>query len=1160
MSQAIRTPTTVLDSPNDLHLNNMGGNDRSPSYGEHTIKMTIMVDYKLCCVDPANHSGAPMARKARQKKRPSGDTYRRLYITYSLGGQIEGKTEIFSISGNNWSAVHELIVTTEFITSLYHKQPEFVIWEIVSTDDHDKEFPKSSSRRVANIGATNAIHSTISTCKMDNESNLDHSSEKVPISLVQTLIKNKPRHSHKTLECQSVITEQEHCRKSGYSIPSDLQTGPVSNVTIKANRVSQPHTHNDFIWARHAQTDDIRHHLTRHQSLSTPDLSAVLRQGIHEPKSTVQKRPNSHSPPPDRLRPGSPLHRFLNDDFGVSSVAVGRQGQHQGGNGGARAVSRASSRETAHPHHFNHPEKHVAVAWHHRELSRSRSSSSLASLHQTHTKTPPSPHHHDHPLTILAPFGRVKGPQYSKETDSIRVPQQKRHSKVKDNVEAVGGTIQNMMLQTLERPNATHPTTAGKRIAFCPQNAANDRSILEEQRHIRWDSGGHIPGQSTNWLEMSPEDSERHVNDQRIDRPTEKLYPDKRKGEYTHVAIGKVVLDIARLYFDVLEVKEGVGSSVDGLEKCNVSLKLDCPLLSEDQAIRLNPMCITIDSVNGMPNRPVSYSSLDETCLPVKAIFRMINDSIVHSSTIINQPRGSCMTFDSHHLILAGLIDASRLHDEILKFPLLIEIHDRDYQLPKDLEKITKDLRNDGLISQSANPINPYGVASFSLLNLYTEETEFHLSSPILPAPMKATKSKTMMSSGLWLESSASLSISLRIRFSLKPKVKSDITSSVDAPFGHIIIVTSSINDLAAKTVHDIVTRCNADELKLSKTDRHPHLLLKTHQLSKEQRNSNTLDILTGYDIFDREFRVMFIEGLIGGHIQTLLRELDSLNKSRPLSVFHFPMTTFSHPCYSRRLPTIVHIRMEPDILQILGNTSTYIKGRISKNCSDCLFMIHKIIDSESIPNKTMSPIFPTQKMILGLLESVGNVVQFEESLLTKVPPAVSTPRLTLSPLFALSADSETPTTEVAIKLNPTRTGNYGRRGKPINHSLGYVAVENKAALIVNNNEKIKRLDIRSSQKQSLEENEVHQVRPRDPISSHNLSHYSACIHSATQQKGYDLHTSVEKARDRSVCYASYCESKFPETAPPANCESGNRARHIVSKRHWNTPKGFWEG
>ncbi|KAJ1334690.1 hypothetical protein BSLG_007845 [Batrachochytrium salamandrivorans] len=919
------------------------------------MRLCVLVDL----VDPANHSGAPMARKARQKKRPSGDTYRRLYITYSLGGQIEGKTEIFSISGNNWSAVHELIVTTEFITSLYHKQPEFVIWEIVSTDDHDKEFPKSSSRRVANIGATNAIHSTISTCKMDNESNLDHSSEKVPISLVQTLIKNKPRHSHKTLECQSVITEQEHCRKSGYSIPSDLQTGPVSNVTIKANRVSQPHTHNDFIWARHAQTDDIRHHLTRHQSLSTPDLSAVLRQGIHEPKSTVQKRPNSHSPPPDRLRPGSPLHRFLNDDFGVSSVAVGRQGQHQGGNGGARAVSRASSRETAHPHHFNHPEKHVAVAWHHRELSRSRSSSSLASLHQTHTKTPPSPHHHDHPLTILAPFGRVKGPQYSKETDSIRVPQQKRHSKVKDNVEAVGGTIQNMMLQTLERPNATHPTTAGKRIAFCPQNAANDRSILEEQRHIRWDSGGHIPGQSTNWLEMSPEDSERHVNDQRIDRPTEKLYPDKRKGEYTHVAIGKVVLDIARLYFDVLEVKEGVGSSVDGLEKCNVSLKLDCPLLSEDQAIR---------------------------------------------STIINQPRGSCMTFDSHHLILAGLIDASRLHDEILKFPLLIE------------------------------------------------ETEFHLSSPILPAPMKATKSKTMMSSGLWLESSASLSISLRIRFSLKPKVKSDITSSVDAPFGHIIIVTSSINDLAAKTVHDIVTRCNADELKLSKTDRHPHLLLKTHQLSKEQRNSNTLDILTGYDIFDREFRVMFIEGLIGGHIQTLLRELDS------------------HPCYSRRLPTIVHIRMEPDILQILGNTSTYIKGRISKNCSDCLFMIHKIIDSESIPNKTMSPIFPTQKMILGLLESVGNVVQFEESLLTKVPPAVSTPRLTLSPLFALSADSETPTTEVAIKLNPTRTGNYGRRGKPINHSLGYVAVENKAALIVNNNEKIKRLDIRSSQKQSLEQ------------------------------------------------------------------------------------------
>lgn len=74
----------------------------------------------------------------------------------------------------------------------------------------------------------------------------------------------------------------------------------------------------------------------------------------------------------------------------------------------ATPSSSGSSRSTTpHPHHFQHPEKHVDIEADSGSLKKSRSTSSLAALKIIRPKTPPSPHHTDHPLNILAPPGTV---------------------------------------------------------------------------------------------------------------------------------------------------------------------------------------------------------------------------------------------------------------------------------------------------------------------------------------------------------------------------------------------------------------------------------------------------------------------------------------------------------------------------------------------------------------------------------------------------------------------------------------------------------------------------------------------------------------------------------------------------------------------------------
>jgi hypothetical protein len=73
---------------------------------------------------------------------------------------------------------------------------------------------------------------------------------------------------------------------------------------------------------------------------------------------------------------------------------------------GLSTDSSRSGRDTPHPHHYNHPEKHVPADLLFNGLVKSRSLSSMTALSLAQHKTPPSPHHHTHPLNVIAPSGK----------------------------------------------------------------------------------------------------------------------------------------------------------------------------------------------------------------------------------------------------------------------------------------------------------------------------------------------------------------------------------------------------------------------------------------------------------------------------------------------------------------------------------------------------------------------------------------------------------------------------------------------------------------------------------------------------------------------------------------------------------------------------------
>ena len=747
-----------------------------------------------------------------------------------------------------------------------------MLWEIVKTEEHAKNGVQRLHKRLPNITS-------------DTRKSFASDHDKLAMSLAHSGMS-------KTQRKQSMKFFKRDHKPTG----DELLEMELARFNIDTSQFR----HKDYDSNKRNQEniDLILLQISKRNALSTPDVKT---DNDLEPGSSknLAKKANSDVPLTEQFQPGSTSQKFLTDDFGVS--------QHQ-------LEARARGRESPHPHHFNHPEKHISLTALHSGLVRSRSSSSMSSLIQLRKKTPPSPHHHDHPLNTLLGNRNAKS---EPSKDPKKTP----------------------------KPLLKKAVSDSKKKKPLGQSKPKEPEPKEDEKHIKWDNIMKDSGlenlSAIEWNELSVQEAERRANDQMVELPAEKNMIEKRKGDYTHIPLGKVSVDITGFFLDKLEAQTRIASGIEGLSKCEIILKLDAPLLSEEQGLRLNPICVTIETASNMPNEPLSYDMLDEKCLPVFTKFRFFNDLSVHSA-ISNSSHGPQMVFQSQHLVLAGLIDIKKLRDEIVKNPLVIEVHDRDHRLPDDLTNINASLRNDGVINASMNPRNPFGAASFKLTELCSGMTELELTAPIVPGRSPVSKSRRSLPGALWLESSATLSIRITARHPLVPPTMHQELMLSAEPYGHVIIVADSRNGSIARLLHEVVTDHNADVLRIPPTASRRDLALSTYQLTEDQKQSE-LNLITGFDIFDYETRVVFIEGLIDGGIKKVFGALESLSDKSNVKVWHSPDVTFHRPCLPGLTPVVTHIQVVPGIKEILANKTTYIRDRLSGDSFDCISLINEV-------------------------------------------------------------------------------------------------------------------------------------------------------------------------------------------------------------------------
>ncbi|KAJ3320455.1 hypothetical protein HDV06_005278 [Boothiomyces sp. JEL0866] len=423
----------------------------SLSLPDNHIRLTINFEYHL--LDLSKEEG-----EQHQESR-SAENPKKYYITYILGGSVEGKTDILTAGEAVWTITHDIHVTTELLMNLYQKPSEFIIWEISS-------IMKDIKRKV--IIKENLQNSKSTKDEKQGSSKKPPEKKILKMSLANTGVTNK-------LQLQ----------KKKKTLGKTIQKGNANS----SRNIKSPKT-------------DVNIDL----------LEAYLQGGATLPRtSSFDEKKFTTDATSGKRRPGS------------ASPVLSRR---------SSAISSAG-RVSPHPHHYNHPEKHVDPNLIKSGMIRSRSSSFSNLMDAVRPKTPPSPHHHVHPLKVL---------------QSAKVDKKKLEHRASIKKES---TIKSA--KSVKSVKSARIEESSKRKS--PKE--NLSTVVEYEPRITWSSTPPSANAKSNWEKLFQNSEYRKNNDFPVEKLHDNNLIEKKKGENIHIQIEKVKLDLGMLFFDQMELNKG---------------------------------------------------------------------------------------------------------------------------------------------------------------------------------------------------------------------------------------------------------------------------------------------------------------------------------------------------------------------------------------------------------------------------------------------------------------------------------------------------------------------------------------------------------------------------------------------------------------------------
>ena len=345
--------------------------------------------------------------------------------------------------------------------------------------------------------------------------------------------------------------------------------------------------------------------------------------------------------------------------------------------------------------------------------------------------------------------------------------------------------------------------------------------------------------------------------------------------------------------------------------------------------------------------------------------------------------------------------------------PLQIELHDRDRIPPPSKADVGEEEEGEGEGGESAPPIwsglksidktraeeplpqDPYAICSVNLMplcdgrtficersNLWPKKIEY----PDFSAHQRPTK-------GDYVDCGSCLIVKVEVSRPLQNAVLYP-----GGPFQRVVYRFKYSNADLLERLSNFIIKANSRALGTAKSEGEPAInsaiesmlrdgasldmidkALNTVELAPEHLQDETLDIITGVQVIDSNYRIFILEGLAQGNILNLLDEVPRLSaNSKEFKVLYNPEITFTERLYSTYNVDIKRIRLRETLRQLILKVDTYLEPKYMLTAW-ALMRLNEISNAGRMKKLRDLLLFPTVPQLEHMYKKLGDALSIED-------------------------------------------------------------------------------------------------------------------------------------------------------------------------------------
>ncbi|RLN32751.1 hypothetical protein BBJ28_00021588 [Nothophytophthora sp. Chile5] len=163
-----------------------------------------------------------------------------------------------------------------------------------------------------------------------------------------------------------------------------------------------------------------------------------------------------------------------------------------------------------------------------------------------------------------------------------------------------------------------------------------------------------------------------------------------------------------------------------------------------------------------------------------------------------------------------------------------------------------------------------------------------------------------------------------------------------------------------------------------------PGVPIRSYQLSESEKldcDSGVMDVITGTQIIDSQFRMIILEGLAGKGMKAMHEQLQRKEPNDPQGYRMFANDTL---LFARRLYTafeidLKRIKLRYPLPTLMTIPDIYMRAKVSENCHQALARLADLRQVQRLAEVKRLDLFPTAQMLLEVESKYGESITLED-------------------------------------------------------------------------------------------------------------------------------------------------------------------------------------